>query len=66
MLYPQYCDTTTSRPSKKRTSSAGRIGDYAHSNGNTHEVFNAAHGGIRNQKFDKALRAATDMGEWPE
>src|SRR5690242_6428391 len=38
----------------------GGIGDYARSNGNTHEVVNAAHGGIRNQEFDKALRAATD------
>ena len=41
----------------------GGIGDYARSNGNTHEVVNAAHGGIRNQAFDKALRAAIDTGE---
>ena len=41
----------------------GGIGDYARSNGNTHEVVNAAHGGIRNQEFDKLLRAATDTGE---
>ena len=41
----------------------GGIGDYARSNGNTHEVVNAAHGGIRNQEFDKALRSATDTGE---
>ena len=41
----------------------GGIGDYARSNGNTAEVVNAAHGGIRNQEFDKALRAATDTGE---
>jgi spermidine dehydrogenase len=41
----------------------GGIGDYAHSNGNTHEVVNAAHGGIRNQQWDKALRSATDTGE---
>ena len=26
----------------------GGIGDYSRSNGNTHEVVNAAHGGIRN------------------
>jgi spermidine dehydrogenase len=39
----------------------GGIGDYAHSNGNTHEVVNAAHGGIRNG--DAALRTATDTEE---
>src|SRR5262249_35787127 len=44
----------------------GGIGDYARSNGNTHEVVNAAHGGIRNQEFDKLLRAATDTGEHPD
>jgi spermidine dehydrogenase len=44
----------------------GGIGDYAHSNGNTHEVVNAAHGGIRNQEFDKALRMAADTGEKPD
>ncbi len=44
----------------------GGIGDYAHSNGNTHEVVNAAHGGIRNQEFDHLLRAAIDTGEAPE
>src|ERR1043166_2213924 len=44
----------------------GGIGDYALSNGNTHEVVNAAHGGIRNQQFDKALRTATDTGEHPD
>src|ERR1700736_6121425 len=38
-------------------SGPGGIGDYARSNGNTHEVVNAAHGGIRNQEVDKALRA---------
>ena len=43
----------------------GGIGDYARSNGNTHEVVNAAHGGIRNQEFDKRLRAAVDTGETP-
>src|SRR5262245_65757367 len=41
----------------------GGIGDYARSNGNTHEVVNAAHGGIRNQEFDKLMRAARDTGE---
>jgi spermidine dehydrogenase len=44
----------------------GGIGDYARSNGNTHEVVNAAHAGIRNQDFDKALRAAVDTGENPD
>ncbi len=44
----------------------GGIGDYAHSNGNTHEVVNAAHGGIRNQQWDAMLRAATDTGERPD
>ncbi|MBV8740862.1 MAG: NAD(P)-binding protein, partial [Sinobacteraceae bacterium] len=44
----------------------GGIGDYAHSNGNTHEVVNAAHGGIRNQQWDRTLRAATDTGERPD
>ena len=41
----------------------GGIGDYSRSNGNTHEVVNAAHGGIRNQQLDGALRTATDTGE---
>jgi len=41
----------------------GGIGDYARSNGNTHEVVNAAHGGIRNQQFDAMLRAAQATGE---
>jgi spermidine dehydrogenase len=41
----------------------GGIGDYARSNGNTHEVLNSAHGGIRNHEFDKALRGAIDTGE---
>src|SRR5579872_805871 len=44
----------------------GGIGDYARSNGNTHEVVNAAHGGIRNQELDKGLRAAVDTGESPD
>jgi spermidine dehydrogenase len=44
----------------------GGLGDYARSNGNTHEVVNAAHGGIRNQDFDRALRAAIDTGERPD
>ena len=29
----------------------GGIGDYARSNGNTHEVLNSAHGGIRPEDF---------------
>ncbi|MBS0397386.1 MAG: NAD(P)-binding protein, partial [Proteobacteria bacterium] len=44
----------------------GGIGDYARSNGNTHEVVNAAHGGIRNQQWDAMLRAAIDTGEHPD
>ena len=44
----------------------GGIGDYARSNGNTHEVVNAAHGGIRNHQWDSMLRAATDTGESPD
>jgi spermidine dehydrogenase len=44
----------------------GGIGDYARSNGNTHEVVNAAHAGLRNQSYDKALRAAIDTGERPD
>ena len=44
----------------------GGIGDYARSNGNTHEVVNAAHGGIRNDEFEKRLRSATDTGEHPD
>jgi len=44
----------------------GGIGDYARSNGNTHEVVNAAHGGIRDQQFDARLRAASDTGEHPD
>ena len=44
----------------------GGIGDYARSNGNTHEVVNAAHAGIRNQQWDRALRSAIDTGETPD
>ena len=44
----------------------GGIGDYARSNGNTHEVVNAAHAGIRNQQWDRALRSAIDTGESPD
>ncbi len=33
---------------------------------NTHEVVNAAHGGIRNQQWDAMLRAAKDTGEAPD
>ena len=41
----------------------GGIGDYGRSNGNTHEVVNNAHTGIRNQEFDAFLATATDTGE---
>ena len=41
----------------------GGIGDYGRSNGNTHEVLNAAHGHIRNQDLDSYLNSATDTGE---
>jgi spermidine dehydrogenase len=41
----------------------GGIGDYSRSNGNTHEVLNAAHGHIRNGDADAELDAATDTGE---
>ena len=44
----------------------GGIGDYARSNGNTHEVVNAAHGGIRNDQWESRLRSATDTGESPD
>lgn len=41
----------------------GGIGDYGRSNGNTHEVLNAAHGYVRNGELDKRLESATDTGE---
>jgi len=41
----------------------GGIGDYARSNGNTHEVLNAAHGDIRNHEMDKYLDTAIETGE---
>lgn len=41
----------------------GGIGDYARSNGNTHEVVNAAHAGLRNDQWDAMVRAARDTGE---
>lgn len=44
----------------------GGIGDYARSNGNTHEVVNAAHAGVRNQQWDAMLRTAKDTGEHPD
>ena len=47
-------------------SGPGGIGDYARSNGNTHEVVNAAHAGLRNQDYDKAFKAAIDTGEHPD
>jgi spermidine dehydrogenase len=40
----------------------GGIGDYAQSNGNTHEVVNAGHG-LRTGAFDTLIRDATDTGE---
>lgn len=41
----------------------GGIGDYARANGNTHEVVNAAHAGLRNDQWDAMVRAARDTGE---
>jgi spermidine dehydrogenase len=41
----------------------GGIGDYSRSNGNTAEVINAAHAGVRNQDQDKFLAGASDTGE---
>jgi spermidine dehydrogenase len=40
----------------------GGIGDYARSNGNTHEVVNASHA-VRNNDFATRLRSAPDTGE---
>lgn len=39
----------------------GGIGDYANSNGNTHEVVNAGHG-LRTGAFEKGLTHAADTG----
>ncbi len=44
----------------------GGLGDYANANGNTHDLVNAAHGGIRNHDWDRALKAAIDTGESPD
>lgn len=44
----------------------GGIGDYARSNGNTHEVVNAAHGNVRNHAMDQYLDTAQDTGESPD
>ena len=41
----------------------GGIGDYSRSNGNTHEVVNATHAGVRAQKFDGFLATAAETGE---
>jgi hypothetical protein len=41
----------------------GGPGDYATSNGDTHQVVNDAHGALRNRDYDRALRAAIDTGE---
>lgn len=41
-------------------------GDYGRSNGNTHEVLNAAHGNVRNHEMDKYLDTAQDTGESPD
>ena len=43
----------------------GGIGDYARSNGNTHEVVNAAHGGIRNQQWDMHAARREGYGRKP-
>ena len=40
----------------------GGIGDYAKSNGNTHEVVNAGHG-LRTGVYDKLIKDAVDTGE---
>jgi spermidine dehydrogenase len=40
----------------------GGEGDYARSNGNTHEVVNASHA-VRNSDYAARLRAASDTGE---
>src|SRR5262245_14449594 len=40
----------------------GGVGDYARSNGNTHEVVNAAHA-MRNGDYAARLRGAADAGE---
>ena len=40
----------------------GGVGDYARSNGNTHEVVNASHA-VRNGDYAARLRAASDTGE---
>ena len=40
----------------------GGVGDYARSNGNTHEVVNAAHT-MRNGDYATRLRGAADTGE---
>lgn len=44
----------------------GGLGDYRNSNGNTADVVNAAHAGIRNREFAKAVRSAVDTGERPD
>jgi len=40
----------------------GGVGDYARSNGNTHEVVNASHA-VRNSDYKARLRTASDTGE---
>ncbi len=40
----------------------GGIGDYAKSNGNTHDVVNVGHG-LRTGAYDKMLKGAVDTGE---
>jgi spermidine dehydrogenase len=47
-------------------SGPGGIGDYAGANGDTHEVVNAGHAGVRNQQWDRAIKAAIDTGERPD
>ena len=41
----------------------GGLGDYARSNGNTHEVVNAAHEALRNDAYGSRLDSAHDSGE---
>src|SRR5687767_5887000 len=41
----------------------GGLGDYARSNGNTHEVVNAAHEALRNEAWRSQLENGHDAGE---
>lgn len=44
----------------------GGIGDYAACNGDTANVVNVCHGGIRDDEFESRLRSAPDTGERPD